>query len=848
MQYSLSKTTVRAALLGGALLTTFSTAAATDWTEGHGDIAVNHVAGEWRFGVVIDSFPGTEFAPHEVLIKAGNNARLAIPASPNFSFLGAAGDPVWIYPQSQAAGVPFVGISAEATPLGTFVNNRFNLELSSVAGPGHFFMWTTSGTGTPTVRMNSADGISAADVFNVPSGGHAHMNWGFSSPGTYSVGVKGVGTLAGQPTPATSKEAVYTFEVSVIKDGEVDLEVAYHDGELEFHLHHETTDTEFEPAHVALQAGPATWTTVPADAAFGFLGPGGEHLYVLPQDEQAGVLFLGLAAGEVPAGTFVNDELTVQLTAVTGPGAVFYYEVDGFGAPTVFFNSADGLTTDDAVAVAAGSHAHRNWAFSAPGVYRVTLVAAGELTGGGTVTSEPATFLFEVLPPRFFDRGEIDLEVVFQDGAFELELLDEAAGREYAAHEAVLVARPPARAQVPAEAALAFLGHPGATVYILPQDETEGLLFPGLAADEITPGLFVGETVNLRLASLAGPGHLALYETGAFGVPTVFWNSADGLTTADVFPAAVGSHAHLNWAFTAPGVYRVGLQATGTLVAGNQAVASGVVIFSFEIKAPVVFADGEIDFEIVYADGTWELVLLDEANNREFETDEVLLVTRPAAKQSVPNDPAFAFLGTAGSAMHILPQDETAGLLFPGIAADEIAPGVFQGEVVNLLLTAVAGPGEFALYEVDAFGAPTAYMNTRDGLGAADSYPVPVGAHAHLNWAFSAPGEYRLTFKAAGTLAQGGQPVESGEVTLTFIVQDTGPALTAATVNGGGTLRIGWNSRAGASYQLQSRTSLTAGAWGNQGEPIAGDGTPKGVDAAITTDPLKVFQVIEVQP
>ncbi|HSH16091.1 MAG TPA: choice-of-anchor M domain-containing protein, partial [Verrucomicrobiae bacterium] len=681
-----------------------------------------------------------------------------------------------------------------------------------------------------------------------PSGGHNHVNWGFSSPGTYRVGLKADGTLSGQPSPTTSDEAVYTFEVSVIKNGEVDLEVAFEEGELHFHLHDETTDTEFEPAHVALQAGPATWTTVPADVAFGFLGAPGEHRYILPQDEQEGVLFLGLAAGEVPAGTFVDDELKVQLSAVSGPGSVFYYEVDGFGAPTVFFNSADGITTDDMVAVASGSHAHRNWAFSAPGVYRVTLVAAGELTGGGTVTSEPATFIFEVLPPRFFDRGEVDLEVVFADGVFELELLDEAAGREYAAHEAVLVARPPARALVPADEAFAFLGHPGATIYILPQDETEGLLFPGIAADEIAPGEFVGETVNLQLASLDGPGQLSLYATDAFGAPTVFWNSADGLSGADVFPAEVGSHTHLNWAFTAPGVYRVGLKATGTLVAGNQPVESEVIEFSFEIKAPLIFAEGEIDFEIVFEDGEWELVLLDEANERELETDEALLVARPAAKQTVPNDPAFVFLGTAGSPAYILPQDETEGLLFPGIAADEIAPGVFAGETVNLILTAVDGPGEFALYEVDAFGAPTVFMNTRDGISAADSYPAPVGGHSHLNWAFSAPGEYQLTFKAAGTLVAGNQEIESGEVTLTFIVQENGPSLTAVSVNNGTALRIGWSSKAGFSYQLQSRTSLTAGGWGDEGEPIDGDGTPKSVDTAITTDPLKVFQVIEVQP
>jgi surface-anchored protein len=847
MQNHPLKTLTCLALAGGTLLSILPRASATDWTEGHGDIAVNHLAGEWRFGVAIDSIPGTEFAPHEVLIQAGDNARLAIPGGPNFSFLGTAGDPVWIYPQSQANGVPFVGISAEATPLGTFANNRFDLQLSRVAGPGDFFLWTTGGTGTPTVQMNSRDGISAADVFDVPSGGHNHMNWGFSSPGTHRIGFKGSGTLTGQSLPTTSDETIYTFEVSVLKDGEVDLEVAYEEGELGFHLHDETTDTEFEPAHVALQAGPATWTTVPAEAAFGFLGAAGEHLYILPQDERAGVLFLGLAAGEVPAGTFIDDELSVELTAADGPGAVFYYEVDGFGAPTVFFNSADGVTTDDSVIVAIGSHAHRNWAFSAPGVYRVTLVASGALAGGGTVTSEPATFLFEVLPPQFFDRGEIDLEIVFEGGAFELELLDEARGREYAAHEAVLVGRPPARATVPADPAFDFLGNPGATVYVLPQDETEGLLFLGLAADEIAPGEFNGETVNLQLASLDGPGQLALYETDAFGAPTLFWNSADGLDGTDVYPAAVGGHAHVNWAFTAPGVYRVGLKATGTLVPGNQPVESEVVTFSFEIKSPVVFSEGEIDFEIVYAEGEWELVLLDEAAEQEYEADEALLVARPDAKQTVPNDPAFAFLGAAGSPVHILPQDETEGLLFLGIAADEIAPGVFVGETVDLTLLANRGPGEVALYSVDGFGAPTVFINSRDGLDAADVYPVAVGGHSHLNWAFSAPGEYRLTFQAVGILVAGNEPIESGEVTLTFIVEDSGPILTFAVVNGGTTLRLGWESRAGVSYQLQSRTSLNGSQWSNEGDPIDGDGTPRTVDAPITSDFLKLFQLIEVQ-
>lgn len=812
------------------------------WSDGHGDLAVNYVTGEWRWQVEDNRDPA------DVLITLRDNSRTAIPVNPVFNFLGVAGEPIWIIPAGQTLGIPFLGINAQLTSSGTFVNDRFDLHLTSISAPGDFVMWTIGGTGTPTVQMNSRDGLAFDDKAEVPAGGHFHQNWGFTTPGTYRLGFTATGTPVGQPDPTVSEEEVYTFEVGVLKDGEVDLEVAFEGGALEFHLHDETTDTEFDPAHVALQAGPATWQTVPENPAFGFLGTPGDHLYVLPQEERAGVLYLGLAAAEVAPGAFVGDTVNVRLTAVAGPGSVFYYGVDAFGAPTVHFNSGDGLTAADAVPVPAGAHAHRNWAFSAPGVYRVTLEASGELTGGGTVTSEPETFLFEVLPPQFLHRGEIDLEIAFEAGAFGLELLDESAGRGYGAHEAVLVGRPPARARVPADPAFAFLGNSGATVYVLPQDERANLLFLGLAADEIAPGLFTGESVNLQLASLDGPGQLALYSTDAFGTPTVYWNSANGLSAADVFPAAVGSHSHVNWAFTAPGVYRVGLKAAGTLVAGSQPIESAVVTFSFEIRAPVQFDEGEIDFEIVYADGEWETVLLDEAAGREFETDEAWLVAKPAAKQLVPADPAFAFLGTAGSPVHILPQEETAGLLFLGIAGDEIAPGLFNGETVQLQLVSANGPGEFALYEVDAFGAPTVFMNTRGGLSSADVFPVAVGSHSHVNWAFSAPGEYALTFKASGTLAAGGMLTESTDVTLSFLIQDTGPVLTATTVNGGTTLRIGWDSKAGVSYQLQSRTSLTAGNWGDQGEPVAGDGTPKSVDTPVTNDPLKVFHVIEVQP
>lgn len=550
------------------------------WSEGHGDLAVNYVNGQWHWAIE----EGREV--HEVIIRLNDVTRQTIPGDPAFTFLGGEGQPIWIIGAKQTPGVPLLGISAEATPAGTWVDDRFELFLHSVSGPGDFLMWTTGGTGTPTILMNSRDGLTLEDKADVPAGGHFHQNWGFTAPGTYRVGFRASGTLSGQTAPITSDVAIYTFEVSVLKHGEADVEVAYEAGNLEFHVHDERTETEFAPEHVALQAGPAAWQTVPASAAFAFLGQPGASLYVLPQTETPGVLFLGLAAGEVEAGVFMDDTLTVELVGVEGPGHLFYYAVDGFGAPTVFFNSADGLDAMDAVTVAVGAHAHRNWAFSEPGVYRITLQASGTLVSGGEVRSHPTTLLFEVLPPAFMERGEIDLAIAFHEveAALGLVVHEDATGQEHCPQETVLVASAASRRTVPEDARFNFLGDPGGTVFILPQEESEDVLFLGLAADEVPAGFLAGEFVNLHLVSLDGPGHVALYTTDSFGAPTLFWDSADGLDERDQFRAQVGSHTHVNWAFSAPGVYRLGLQTSGILAADGNRVASEVVPFTFLVR------------------------------------------------------------------------------------------------------------------------------------------------------------------------------------------------------------------------------------------------------------------------
>ncbi len=188
---------------------------------------------------------------------------------------------------------------------------------------------------------------------------------------------------------------------TILSEGHMDLGIAYEGGVLEPHLHvhePEPDGVEYAPGEAIVLVGFAARTTVPANPAFSFLGAPGDSVYVLPSSHHPELPFLGLAAEEIASGEFVGDNLRLALTGFSGPGEFALYTVDAFGAPTVRMNTRDGVSGADYVNIAAGSHGHANWAFSAPGDYSLTFVASGTLVGAGELASDPATFDFTVIP------------------------------------------------------------------------------------------------------------------------------------------------------------------------------------------------------------------------------------------------------------------------------------------------------------------------------------------------------------------------------------------------------------------------------------------------------------------
>jgi surface-anchored protein len=190
-----------------------------------------------------------------------------------------------------------------------------------------------------------------------------------------------------------------------------------------------------------------------------------------------------------------------------------------------------------------------------------------------------------------------------------------------------------------------------------------------------------------------------------------------------------------------------------------------------------VIDEGHIDpIDAAFEDGALSLSIHDESTvpDVEREHENTLLVVKPAAKVQVP-DSRFSFIGPVGRTFWLLPEAQldaqAAGILWPGLAAEEIEPGVFVGDVAQFRFKQVIGPDGLSLFvsPSDESSPPQVVVDSENGLP--DVISVPVGSHSHLNWAFESPGIYLVKVDVRGKLAVPGTPwVTSATETIVFIV------------------------------------------------------------------------------
>ena len=165
---------------------------------------------------------------------------------------------------------------------------------------------------------------------------------------------------------------------------------------------------------------------------------------------------------------------------------------------------------------------------------------------------------------------------------------------------------------------------------------------------------------------------------------------------------------------------------------------------SAHAEAPVVIADGHVDLGPRLVDGRWTLQIKDDTGDGPVwrEPADVVLQVADAARASVPDDPAYAFLGTPGADIWVLPQVQDQRVVWPGWNTQDPSIAEVAGREVDWRLHDVDGPGRFELFLTGNFGAPQTIFSS--GRPYPQETGVEAGTHVHGNWVFTAPGAYAL--------------------------------------------------------------------------------------------------------
>jgi len=465
----------------------------------------------------------------------------------------------------------------------------------------------------------------------------------------------------------------------------------------------------------------------------------------------------------------------------------------------------------------------------------------------GETQAQPAS-------PVVIAQGHNPVEVVYDAGAWSFFVDGTESGRgRLEPDRTVYHLTEGTRLQIPGNPNFSFLGSPGDPVWIAPHIENPSLLFLGISGQQIAAGIFAGDRLGLRLKEVRGPGDFAMYGIGSGGEVEVYQSSRDGIGADEIAPFGIGGHDHQNWAFNAPGHYALTFQATGTLVGGT-AVSSPDVTYRFAVGAvdpletpePVAVNEGDADIAVVLRDDQLLLNVFWGAEEAEYRSDEAFYEVRANSRIAVPSDPAFAFLGQPGDTAWVAPQTDQPGKLFLALAADNLPQGVFTGERVRVTLKTFEGPGTFAVYETDAFGTPTTYFNTADGVSDADARDVIPGDHFHMNWGFTRPGTYKVGLEARGTRVTDGQAVVSDLTQFTFRVDGGGAIRLGIVFTSPDRVTLSWVGEVGARYQLERRVALDDGIWEPEGPTVVGTGAIQSWDVSLPPESAqKYFRMVQ---
>ncbi|WP_245795794.1 TIGR03773 family transporter-associated surface protein [Actinacidiphila alni] len=179
-------------------------------SDGHIDMGPRLDHGRWIIGIRDDSGPSPVWRdPDDTVLQAVDAAAVTVPADKRFSFLGRAGNQVWLLPQVQQQGVLWPGWNSQDPSIVHTVDREVTWKLESVRGPGRFLLFVNESFGTPTILFDTARRLPQETGIDINS--HVHGNWAFSAPGTYLLGIR----MSARSLSGTAYDTRATLRLSV---------------------------------------------------------------------------------------------------------------------------------------------------------------------------------------------------------------------------------------------------------------------------------------------------------------------------------------------------------------------------------------------------------------------------------------------------------------------------------------------------------------------------------------------------------------------------------------------------------------------------------------------------------
>lgn len=733
----------------------------------------------------------------DVVFQLLPSSAATVPQGAAWAFLGEPGSGFYQVTQRQQEGLLWPGWSTEAIPVSATAGG-VDWALTDMSGPGEFALYETGGFGEPSILFSTRDGITDSDRLTIAKNTHAHGSWAFTAAGAYCLAFERSTTTSSGQT--LSDEFTLAVAVGDADVRSISARDCFDDDDRPADDHEPVGDADLTPetaegVRVAERDGVVAGgvVSVALDAAYGE-----SWVSVWMHSAQAWLGWVRLdAAGEG----------RIRLAAGLPPGedriVVKHRDGSVIGWTSVLIVPAGG--GEDPVDPA-----------PTPGPSNPPAPQPGAVwdVPNATVNAKGATVL---------NNGHVDVASLVEGGRLVTRIKDttrsstDPVWRETA--RTVLQLLPSARARVPADPAYAFLGAPGDAFYQVTQTQQRDLLWPGWSTEAIALDATTGG-VSWALVDIAGPGRFSLYETDSFGTPTVLFSTADGITQADRLTIPKNTHAHGSWAFSHEGNYCLSMQRAAQLSDGRTvtdafvlAIAVGTadvmqvdparcgeevddtpggalpppppaedaaeqeepardVAATSCVSGARILSAGHIDYASRIVDGRLESMVGDDTSGTKVyrEPATTVLWLKPSSRVVLP--PGFGQVGAAGSTVWQVPQTQNPALVWLGWNTESLNAGNTRGPVA-WSIDSIDGPGSVTVYTTGSFGGVQEIVF--DGRGG---YSIPLGVHAHANWAFSAEGIYRLTMTQTADLVGGG--TSSDTETLTIAVGDVDPATALA--------------------------------------------------------------------